>query len=137
MDAPVHTYQAIGLLADVTDDAYIHEKHTPSLGESIGRPLLRAVNILESVESIYDIFSLHELLALATDYHLFEMNGLPLRKILVTLELSATLVFSENQNSIDLSQEKFEFIKFTINSDTFDYLDARLEIEESMRIVET
>lgn len=125
-------YQII-FVAEVKDDSYIHEKHTPILGESIGRPLLRAVNLLEPVESPYEIYSLHELLALATDYHLFEMDGQPLRKMLATLDLSATLVFSENQITNDGSVD-FEHIEIQIQSDGFDIFEVKLGVDELTKI---
>ena len=33
--------------ADVKNDSYVYEKHTPIVSESMGRPLLRATNLLE------------------------------------------------------------------------------------------
>lgn len=119
--------------ASVTDDSYIHEKHTPLGNESIGRPLLRAVNLLEPVAPVYDFYSLHELLAVATDYHLFEADGQPLRKMLATLDLSATLVFSENQK-VEGESTDFEYIELKIQSDGFSAFQARLEIEELSKI---
>lgn len=129
----VTAYQVV-FEASVTDDSYIHEKHTPLGNESIGRPLLRAVNLLEPVASVYDIYSLHELLALATDYHLFEADGQPLRKMLVTLNLSATLVFSENQK-VEQNSTDFEFAGLQINYDGFELFEARMEVEESIKIM--
>jgi hypothetical protein len=118
--------------ADVKDDSYIHEKHNPTLIASIGRPLLRAVNLLEPVESIYDIYSLHELLTLSNDYFLFETEGQPLRKMITTLDLLAMLVDSNNQEE---GRNEYEFVELVINHPDFINLEARVDMEESMKMV--
>jgi hypothetical protein len=119
--------------ADVKKDASLYEKHTVLIGESIGTPLLRAINLLESVESTYNIYSLQELLSLSSEYHLFEFPGQPIKKMRVTLDLSATLVHSEyeriaNNNPNDLNSV-YEFIELSVKSKRFSIVEAKLVCE--------
>lgn len=120
------SFYQVEFIADVKKDASIYEKHTTLVGESIGTPLLRAINLLEHVESIYKIYSLQELLSLSSDYHLFEFQGQPLTKMLATLDLSATLVWSENE---DLQSGIYEFLEIAVNSDLFSNVEAKLVSE--------
>jgi hypothetical protein len=128
----VGSYQ-VEFTANVKKDASIYEKHTTLIGESIGTPLLRAVNLLEPVESIYNIYSLQELLGLSSEYHLFEFQGQPIKKMLATLSLSATLVHSEYQsitnNDPNDSNSFYEFIEIAIKSDKFSNVEAKLVSE--------
>jgi hypothetical protein len=128
--------------ADVTNDSYFYEKHTPIVSESIGRPLLRAVNLLEPlstpVESIYTIYSLDELLSQSSDYELFDFQGQPLRKMRAVLDLSATLVSSEAQvvvnNDPYNAGSEFESVELAILSNQFTSVEARIESETLLRI---
>ncbi|HSK72860.1 MAG TPA: hypothetical protein VK892_14255 [Pyrinomonadaceae bacterium] len=134
---PSAAFYQIEFTAKVLKDASIHEKHTMLVGESIGTPLLRAVNLLEPVNSIYDIHSLQELLSLSSEYHLFEFQGQPLKKMIATLDLSATLVHSENQHieNDDLYDPKsrFEFVEIVVKSDVFSNVEAKLVGEELVK----
>lgn len=116
--------------ADVKKDAALYEKHASITGESIGTPLLRAINLLEPVESIYNIYSLQELLGLSSNYHLFEAQGQPLKKMIVTLELSATLVHSDNEN---LQRDRYEFVEISVRGGNFSNFEARLVGDEVLR----
>jgi hypothetical protein len=92
--------------------------------------LLRAINLLEPVESSYNIYSLQELLSLSSNYHLFEFQGQPLTKMLATLDLSATLVHSQQQ---DLQTSMYEFIEIQVLSNTFSNFEAKLVSEILMK----
>lgn len=123
--------------AEVKKDADIYEKHTTLIGESIGTPLLRAVNLLEPVESIYNVYSLQELLSLSSEYRLFEFQGQPLNKMLVTLDLSATLVHSDYEKYKDAGDPSdpktyndptsfYEFVEIKVVTDQFSNFEAKL-----------
>lgn len=118
----VSLYQIV-FTADVKKDASLYEKHTTLVGDSIGTPLIRAVNLLEPVETIYKIHSLRELLSLSSEYHLFESQGQPLNKMIATVDLSATLVPSEND---DTATGKYEFIEIAVKDNVFTNVEARL-----------
>ena len=126
-------FYQVEFTADVKKDASIYEKHTMLIGESIGTPLLRAVNLLEPVESIYNVYSLQELLSLSSEYHLFEFQGQPIKKMLVTLDLSAILVHSEyesiaNEDPND-PQSFYEFVEIAVIADKFSNVEAKLVSE--------
>jgi hypothetical protein len=127
--AKVEAYQ-LEFTADVKKDTSIYEKHTGLIGQSIGTPLLRAVNLLEPIESIYEIHSLQELLALSTKHHLFEFQGQPIKKMIATLDLSATLVHSEYQNIVNNDPNDpnsfYEFVELAVKTDQFSNVEARL-----------
>ena len=123
------SFYRVKFAADVARDAFLYEKHSTLIGESVGTPLLRAVNLLEPVESIYHIFSLQELLSHASEYHLFEFQGQPLRKMIVALDVSATLVCSDHETIFnnDPADRKslFEFVEIEVKSDRFSNVEAR------------
>jgi hypothetical protein len=123
-------FYQVEFTADVNRDTSIYEKHTGLVGQSIGTPLLRAVNLLEPVESIYDICSLQELLSLSSDYHLFECQGQPIKKMIATLNFSATLVHSEYQsianNDPNDPNSLYEFVEIAVKTDQFSNLEAKL-----------
>ena len=126
----VHSYELV-FKAEVKRDAALYEKHTTLIGESVGTPLLRAINLLEPIDTIYEIHSLQELLSRSSQYHLFEFQGQPINKMLATLDLSATLVHSEQQ---DLGSNKFEFIEITVAEGMFSNLEAKLLGEELFKV---
>ncbi len=117
--------------ARVKKDAAIYEKHSVLIGESIGTPLLRAVNLLEPIESIYNIYSLQELLSLCSEYHLFEFQGQPIKKMLATLDLSAVLVQSEAE---DIANDKYESIEIKVVNNNFKNFEAKLISEVLLKI---
>jgi hypothetical protein len=137
-------FYEVEFTADVRRDAAIYEKHTALIGESIGTPLLRAVNLLEPVRSIYNVYSLQELLSLSSEYHLFEFYGQPLNKMLVTLDLSATLVHSDYEKYKDAGDPSdpntyndptsfYEFVEIKVITDQFSNLEAKLVGEVLMK----
>lgn len=115
--------------ADVNYDAYLREFHTgPQNAESLGRPLLQAVNILEEVAPAHDFYSLHELLLKSADYHLFEEQNGPPRRLTVSLDITATLSADEEGN--------YERLSLTVHPDyatILDYLSARLDARVYLR----
>jgi hypothetical protein len=134
----VRFYQ-IEFSADVRRDTSLYEKHSTVIGESIGTPLLRAVNLLEAVDSIYDVYSLQELLSRSSDYHLFEFQGQPIKKMLVSLDLSATLVHSEYQTIANSDPNDpnslYEFVEISVLTDKFSNIEARVIGETLVRPV--
>ena len=130
-------FYQIEFSADVKKDTSIYEKHGTLIGESIGTPLLRAVNLLEAVDSIYDVHSLQELLSRSSDYHLFEFQGQPMKKMLVSLDLSATLVHSEYQTIANGDPNDpnsvYEFVEISVITDKFSNVEARLAGEILVR----
>jgi hypothetical protein len=128
----------IEFTADVKKDAALYEKSTTLIGDSIGTPLLRAVNLLEPVDSVYDITSLQELLCRSSNYHLFERQDQFLKQMIATLELSATLVQSENEviqnNDPSDPNSVYEFIEFAVVTDKFTALEARLRGDTLLRV---
>jgi hypothetical protein len=124
----VTAYQ-IEFRADVNYDAYLREYHAgPQDAESLGRPLLRAVNILEEVPPAHEFHSLHELFLNAADYHLFEEQNGPPKRLTVSLDVTATLAADEDGN--------YEWISLTVNQEyaaILDYVSARLDARVYMR----
>ncbi|MDY7094810.1 MAG: hypothetical protein SX243_17700 [Acidobacteriota bacterium] len=113
----VMAYQ-LELGARVNHDAYLLERHQgPRDAESLGRPLLRSVSLLERVEPTHSYHSLHELLAGAEDYHLYQEPTGPPRRLDLRLGVSASLAEGE---SISLRIGEH-------HQGVFDYLSARLE----------
>ena len=131
-------FYQIEFTADVKKDASIYQKHTTLIGESIGTPLLKAVNLIEPVKSVYDIYSLQELLSLSSEYHLFEFQGQPIKKMLVTLDISATLVHSEYEtiasNNPNDPKSFYEFIEITVNTDQLSNFEAKLKADILLRV---
>lgn len=127
--ARVAHYQ-VEFAADVLDDSYVYERHTPLRDKSIGRPLLRAVNLLEQVPSEFAVHSLAELLTLSISYDLFEQETGPLTRLAATLSLSATLVNSPNQ---DEPSDRFEHVRLEVDGDRFAVVEARLEGSDLVR----
>jgi hypothetical protein len=77
--------------ADVRQDSFVRERVTgQSDPESLGRPLLQAVNLLEPVDAQHEFHSLHELLLRCTDHELHWVPGAPLRRMTAMLDISAT-----------------------------------------------
>lgn len=112
----------ITFTAKVFEDSYMQERHLPlTFSEKMGRPLLRAINILEPVQSTYEIYSLMELKNVCTDFHLFETPGPQIKRLMATIDLSAVLVHSVNQDD-----EKYEFLELSVLYDGFTNVEARV-----------
>jgi len=120
----------ITFTAKVFEDSYIEESHLPAtFTEKLGRPLLRAINILEPVQSTYEIYSLTELKGLCSDFHLFESPGPEIKKLMATIDINAVFVHSSNQAPSD-----YEHIKIKVLYDRFTNFEARLIGFELMHI---
>jgi hypothetical protein len=120
-NANITSFQ-ITFTAKVFEDSYLSERHLPAINENIGRPLLRAINILEPVQSIYEIHSIVELQNLCSDFHLFENPGPPIKRLTATLDLNATLVNSDNQNIVN---SEFEFVELQLFANQFTRFEAK------------
>ena len=126
-NANINSFQ-ITFTAKVFEDSYLKERHLPAINENLGRPLLRAINILEPVKSIYEINSIMELQSLCSDFHLFENPGAAIHRLTALLDCSATLVNSPNQiivnNDIYDVASKYEYIELNLLSTQFIKLEA-------------
>ena len=124
----VKSFQVV-FSATVFEDAFLMERHGPTLGERLGRPLLRAINLLEPVPSIYEINSLSELRALCGDFHLHETPGPQIKRLSATLDLGATLVSSPNRkiigNDIYHAASRYEHIELAVLHHKFERLEAK------------
>ncbi len=116
--------------AYVNIDANISERKLPGFNEKIGRPLLRAVNIIELLiaqdgtnNSVYDIHSLTELKSLCSDFELSETPGPSITRVMATLDLNAILVHSEREVSVN---NKFEFVQLNLFSSLFARFEAKV-----------
>lgn len=117
----------------VVNDSYVLERHTPVLGQSIGRPLLRAVHLVEPVESVFRVFTLQELAERCSEYQVFQSPGPEITRVRGMLDLSATLVFSERQQATTSSMD-YEFIEVTLETKGFTRFEARLRGDELLRL---
>jgi len=117
----IKTFQ-ITFTAKVFADSYLKERHLPAINENIGRPLLRAINILEPVKSIYEINSLTELQNLCSDFQLSETPGPEITRLVATLDLIAVLVNSEYE---DLPNGIYEFVELNLLTDRFSVFEAK------------
>ncbi|MBL0316155.1 MAG: hypothetical protein IPP69_10390 [Flavobacteriales bacterium] len=128
----------ITFTAKVFEDSYLQERHLPALMENIGRPLLRAINILEPIKSIYEINSLMELQDLCSSYQLFENSDGPIKRLAAYLDLNTTLVNSPNQNVVNGDiydpQSVFEHVEIKLMGNEFTKFEARRIEVVSMRI---
>lgn len=127
----------ITFTAKVLEDSNIKERHLPNINEKVGRPLLRAINILEPIKSIYEINSLSEVQNLCSNFQFFENSGTVITRFTGTLDISATLVNSINQwiysdnNLLDSipniyhSTSKYEFVELQILSNQFTRFEAK------------
>jgi hypothetical protein len=135
----INSFQ-ITFTAKVFEDSYLKERHLPAINENIGRPLLRAINILEPVKSVYEINSLLELQNLCSDFHLFENPGAAIPRLTAILNLNAVLVNSEyaiipidNQGNklIYDATARYEFVELNIFTNQFTRLEGR-RIEDEL-----
>jgi len=105
--------------AEVAADAYLFERH-PTMRGSLGRPLLRAIHLLEPVPHAHAFYSLGELLTRASDKLVVEADGGPPRRLTATLPLPAVL-------------EEGEGIELTLHDDRLTRFEARLDAMLSLR----
>jgi hypothetical protein len=119
-DEAATAYQ-IHFQADVHQDNYMRERIVgPNDPESVGRPLLQAVNLLEPLEPAHEFHSLHELLLNCSEHELHWAPGSPLRRMTAFLDVSATLTGPDREG---LSGESIEL---TVHTEAFTYVEARL-----------
>jgi hypothetical protein len=115
----VAAYQ-IEFRAAVTHDTYLSERHlSGSDGQTLGRPVLRSLNLLEKREPTLTFHSLRELMLASNGYHLIDEAGPP-RRLTASLDVSAAL--SEGER-----------IELTINHNGFTTVEARLDATIQMR----
>ncbi|MEL6767390.1 MAG: hypothetical protein AAFP17_09435, partial [Pseudomonadota bacterium] len=86
--------------------------------ESVGAPLLRAVNVLEEVETAYDFASLHELIAAAESYDFLDAP----QPRLLTLRLPLRASLREGES-----------VRLRVAPGIFKRLEARLEADIRLR----
>jgi hypothetical protein len=132
----INSFQ-ITFTAKVFEDSYLRERSLPLINENLGRPLLRAINILEPVKSTYQFNSLTELQNHCSDFHFFENPGTAIPRLTATLDLSATLVNSPNQwihpdnnllnRNIDIYNiaSKYEYIELALLTNQFTRFEAK------------
>jgi hypothetical protein len=117
--------------AKVFEDSYVRERSAPLINENIGRPLLRAINILEPVKSVYEFQSISELQSHCSDFHLFDVPGPAIKRLTALLDLSAVLTNSPNQvianNDIYNASSKYENVELKLFSNQFTRFDAKLD----------
>jgi hypothetical protein len=101
-------------------------------GDTIGIPLLRSIRLLERVESNYRFYSLNELIQAASFYQMFDQQGSNFNRLLLNLDVSAVLVGREK--SQDSETNDFEFLEFDVSSLKFQRVQAKLLIDERLRI---
>lgn len=111
----VAAYQ-LQLKASVRYDTYLTEYQLGMKDDtSLGRPLLRAIHLLEPVETIYAIHSLGELEARCSDFSILETES-PRRTLAAYVDLPALLMRNEE-------------IALTVKAGIFTLCEARIEAE--------
>ncbi|MBI1307439.1 MAG: hypothetical protein GC181_12630 [Bacteroidetes bacterium] len=126
----VRSYQ-FELTADVKHDSTLTERIITDKADTIGRPLLEGIYLVEPVQTKYDFYSLQEFISECSDYELFAHQGLPMKKITATLGLSAVLVHSTNANP---NNNDNEFIQLQIHTDQLKIATARIISMEQLKI---
>lgn len=114
--------------ATVNYDTYLKEYQVGLENkESMGRPLLRSVNLLEKVKPAYEFYSLNELINVSAAHRFFDEHNKKLKKINATIYITAAL-------------EENETISLTVHNTTLqppmeklDYVDAILAGEIKLK----
>lgn len=113
--------------ATVKHDTYLKERAVGGdSNESLGRPLLKNVNLLEVTQPRYDFYSLQELIIASAAHHFFEEHGSRLKKINVAVYITAAL---EEGESISITVYNNEIPA----SNKLNYVDARLAAEVKLK----
>ncbi|MFN7688087.1 MAG: hypothetical protein ACK5OP_10180 [Sphingobacteriales bacterium] len=132
--------------AKVFEDSYVSERSLPLVNENIGRPLLRAINLLEPIQSSFVFNSLTELINQCSDFHLFEMPGPEIKRLTATLDINAVLVNSPSQfihpnnnpndvaNNIYHPNTEYEWIEFKLLQKVFTKLEVKRIGSEQLRV---
>lgn len=127
----------VSFTAKVFEDSYINERHLPMVNvnhndikfsENMGRPLLRAINILEPVPSVYKVYSLMELQNICSDFNLFENPGLEIKRLTATIDINAVLVNSDN------ADDKYEYLQLELFANDFTRFEAKQLVEELIKV---
>lgn len=107
--------------ATVTHDTYFHEHHLAGNddGRTMGRPVLRSINLLERREPTLSFHSLRELLRASNGYHFLDENA-PAERLTANIDLSAAL--SEG-----------EYIRLSVHHNGFRRVEARMDATIHMR----
>ena len=126
---------SIEFTAKIARDSNLYEAYATNPFDSLGTPLLRAVNLLESLDHpAHHFYSLKELLDQCVDCHIFDTPGPHISKITATLALDALLVQSDNQvsstNHNPALADNYEYIEISIAPSTFGFYQARASIAE-------
>jgi hypothetical protein len=125
-------FYELELTADVKHDSTLTERIVIEKADTIGRPLLEGVYLIEPVKSKFDFYSLQEFLAECSEYEMFQLQGLPFKKLLATLNLSSILVQSPNENT---ANGEYEYITVEVHTNALNVLTAKLVSSEYLKIV--
>jgi len=117
--------------ADVKHDSTLTERIVTEKADTIGRPLLEGIYLLEPVQTKFDFYSLQEFLSECSEYELFPLQGLPFKKLMATLNLSSVIVQSPNEN---IGASENEFIKLEIFTDKLKVATAKLVSSELLKV---
>ena len=141
----INSFQ-ITFTAKVFEDSYFSDRHLPAIDESIGRPLLRAINILEPVKSVYEIYSITELQSLCNGFRLFDTPGAAIQRLTAVVDLNAVLVSSvceyipvdgQGNKQIYDAAARYEYVEFKVYTNQFTLLEGRRIEEILIPAVET
>jgi hypothetical protein len=124
-------FYELEVIADVKHDSTLTERIVTEKADTIGRPLLEGIYLLEPVQTKFDFYSLQEFLTECSDYEMFQLQGLPFKKLMATLNISSVLVQSPYEN---LGTNENEFIKLEILTDKLEVVTAKLTSSEMLKI---
>lgn len=95
-DPPRIVGYQVAFRANVHYDSQLIERHGAIAGrQSLGTPLLQAFYLIEKLAPLYDIHSLHELVAHASSYQILE-PATPFRRMVARMHMPATLTEGES-----------------------------------------
>ncbi len=100
-------------------------------GSTIGIPLLRAIRLLERVESNNKFYSLNELIQKANFYHLFDPQSSQFNRLILSLDYSAVLVGKEDM--FNAGGDDYEYFELAVTCDAFSRVQAKLTASERLR----
>lgn len=135
-----HAFQLL-FTATVEVDSTFYQSHRVELtdeqgsavaGGTIGTPLLRSIRLLERVESSYRYYSLNELIQEASFYQMFDPQGSNLNRLILSLDYSAVLVGKKDMENA--GGDDYEYFELAVTSDAFSRVQAKLLINERLRI---
>lgn len=117
--------------AEVKHDSSLTERIVTEKADTIGRPILEGIFLLEPVPTKYDFYSLQEFLSECSEYELFNQQGSPIKRITATLNLSSVLVQSPNE---DISVGEHEYLKLEIFISSINVLTAKIISNELIKV---